>query len=417
MTPEEHKDIQGKLDKLLETAQKNNREDALIYISIDNMPMILSAKGALFAEEVMEELQEQLQGVVKKNDIVYQPDKDHFQIVVENCNQRKVDKLCHTITELIQNYGSHAAFSPVHLTSTLGAVLFPTDAYSGLDILNKAYIALKKAQEISVHHLLYGNDEKQRTESKNQLILANYLQSALAEEKLCLAFQPIIDCRTGDVAYYEALLRIIGEDGTPLTAGPFIPTAEKMGFIDVIDKMVLKMAVHELQSSPVVKLSINVSNTTIYDSDWLELAQDLLKDRTLAERLVVEITETAEQHDMKKSIHFVDTMRSLGCQLALDDFGVGYTSFSQLKHLKVDVIKIDGSFVRDIAHNKESQFFVETLLNFSKKLGLKSVAEFVENKEIVDILRELDVDYLQGNYFSPAVTYREWASVDERTPS
>jgi EAL domain-containing protein (putative c-di-GMP-specific phosphodiesterase class I)/GGDEF domain-containing protein len=403
-----HNDTMQMLEREIGKSIGSGKTGGLLYICLDNFPVVISSHGSDYAEEVIIGLISEIGKIIKKNDAIIRHDRNHLNVLLKECAALDIKEIALRIHTMIQNYGCVNALEPVQLIGTIGSVDFPKTSSTAKDALNKAYIALNDAQELHKHYLAYKNEEKHEIESKNQMILASYLQNAFLSNKLRLAFQPIIDSKTGEISYYESLLRIINADGSASSAGPFIPIAEKMGFIDTIDIMVFKMVIDELIKSPNLKLSVNVSNASTNDSKWLSAAVKLLDDESIASRLVIEITETSEQHDIKRVANFVSTLQERGCKIALDDFGTGYTSFSQLKSLPVDIIKIDGSFVRDIATNQKNRFFVKTLMEFSKNFELVAVAEFVENKETAEILKEMDVDYLQGNYFSPAVTYRDW---------
>lgn len=204
------------------------------------------------------------------------------------------------------------------------------------------------------------------------------------------------------------MLRIVKDDGKIISAGPFIQIAEEMGFVNLIDDLVLEMVVEELNNHPEVSLSVNLSGHGINNNQWLLKSKKLLKNSQIATRLIIEITETVAQKDLSKSAYFIASLQDMGCKVALDDFGAGYTSFRQLKALPIDIIKIDGSFIRDIAENSNNLLFVKTIINMSKEFGFKSIAEFVETGQIAKKLIELKVDYMQGNYFCPAVNYRNW---------
>jgi EAL domain-containing protein (putative c-di-GMP-specific phosphodiesterase class I) len=158
---------------------------------------------------------------------------------------------------------------------------------------------------------------------------------------------------------------------------------------------------------------MNISNISIDNPIWLNKARNLLQDVDIASRLTIEITETGAQRDLTKLSSFVNFVQGLGSQIAIDDFGAGYTSFKQLQFLQADIIKIDGMFIRDIVTNYDNRFFVQMMLDCSKTFNMKTVAEFVENGEIAKVLMELDVDYMQGNYFGLAVNYRSW--IDTKT--
>jgi EAL domain-containing protein (putative c-di-GMP-specific phosphodiesterase class I)/GGDEF domain-containing protein len=401
-------DITQTLEDAIKKSIANGTTGGLLHISIDNLPMVISSQGGEYSEAMIGGVIEQISKILKKDDVIVRHDRNNLNILLQDYSLSSIKEIALRIHNLIQNYGCISSLEPIQITATIGSVDFPKSTKIAADAINKAYIALNDAHEMHRHYVEYKNEKAHEIESRNQMILASYLQNAFLSNKLCLAFQPIIDSRSGEISYYESLLRIINIDGSASSAGPFIPIAEKMGFMDVIDIMVFKMVIDELVRSPELKLSVNLSNASMNDSKWLASAVKLLTDNDVAKRLVVEITETSEQHDIKNVAKFVSTIQEMGCEVALDDFGTGYTSFSQLKSLPVDIIKIDGSFVRDIATNPKNKFFVKTLMEFSKNFELKAVAEFVENQETADILKAMDVDFLQGNYFSPAVTYRDW---------
>ena len=396
------------LSKEVDSYIKNGKPGGFIHVSFDNLPMIISSLGGKFADNLMNNIVKDLPEILEPNSLVFRTSKSEINVIITGCSPTKIDDVAVVIHNFIQNYGSINSPEPIHITATLGGVGFPKTAKDAKDAINKSYIALSEAKESHKRYARYKDNKKHALKSKNQMILASYIQNAFLNDKLCLAFQPIVSCKTGEVAYYESLLRIVTDEGNISSAGPFIPIAEKMGFIDVIDSLSLKMAVDELKKNKEIYLSVNVSNASMYDEKWLAMAKKMLSDKNVTSRLIIEITETSEQHDMKKAISFVEAIRELGCQVALDDFGTGYTSFSQVKNLPVNIIKIDGSFVKDIMSNEENKFFVKTLLEFSKNLGLKTVAEFVENQEIAEMLTDMGMDYMQGNYFSPAVNYRDW---------
>ncbi len=403
-------DISDILSEKIKEADAKGISSGLLCVSIDNMPMIISSHGDGEAEHVINELALYISKLVSRNDIVLRTEQDKINIILMEYSPQHMREKALQIRKEIQDYGCKHAVKPIQIMSTIGGVNFIETDKTARDVMNKVYIAVNEAKDNFRHYLEYGNHEKHERESKNQMILATYLQSALLKNKLTMAFQPIIDAKTGDVGYYESLLRIINDDGSISSAGPFIPIAEKMGFIDVIDGLVLQLVTNELRNSPDVKLALNISNASMNDSNWLEMAVKILDDPDIASRLIVEITETSEAQNPRKVLNFITTLQGLGCEIALDDFGTGYTSFSQLKVLPVDIIKIDGSFVKGIVENHENRFFVKTLLEFSNSFGLKTVAEFVENGEIAKVLMDMKVDYMQGNYFSPAVNYRDWLS-------
>ncbi len=228
------------------------------------------------------------------------------------------------------------------------------------------------------------------------------LKKSIIEKTTIFAYQPIISCLDGNVEYFECLIRIPDKNGEYISAGPIIPIAEKLGFINIIDQYVLRKAIEELKNSN-IRLSINISNIGICDPEFLEIIKKLIDKKELAQRLIIEITETSIIHDYEKISNSIKLIHNLGCKIALDDFGSGHTSFFQLMNLPVDIMKIDGSYIKNIEKNTRNKEIIEALVRIANIIGAKTVAEFVENQEIAKLLTDLNIDYLQGNYFSPAI--------------
>ena len=235
--------------------------------------------------------------------------------------------------------------------------------------------------------------------------IANKLKMALQENRIFLMFQPVVDSKTYQILYHEALLRMENYEDEIYSIGDYIEVAEKFCFINTIDELILELVVKELKKYREIKLSMNVSAYTIGNIAWMKKAKTLLSDEQVGNRLIIEITETIAHKDFQKSIKFIEDLQALNCKISLDDFGSGYTSFSQLKILPIDLVKIDGIFIKDIITNHNNEFFVKSVVELNKALNRVVVAEFVESEEVAHKLRELGVDELQGYVFGkPSVT-------------
>jgi EAL domain-containing protein (putative c-di-GMP-specific phosphodiesterase class I) len=210
-------------------------------------------------------------------------------------------------------------------------------------------------------------------------------------------------------------MRKVEDDGTVRPAAMFMPAVEKLGLVRLVDRKALELAVETIQSYPHVGLAINVSGLTATDRSWLRGLVAVLRGKShVAERLTIEITETAVLEDLDDCARFVLSLKDLGCRVALDDFGAGYTSIAQLKTLAVDMIKIDGSFVRDLVTSPHNLVFVRTILELARNLDLKTVAECVESEEAAELLTREGVDYMQGYVFGrPSLEY-PWVPADVR---
>jgi len=235
------------------------------------------------------------------------------------------------------------------------------------------------------------------------------VQAALRQNRLFFAFQPVVCATTGRTDYFECLLRMRDVGGDIISGGEFITPIEQLGLIGFIDDYVLQLTVRELARHPEIRLGLNVSGLTACVGSWLQSSVSALQYRPdVARRLVVEITETAALSDIEESARFVDTLRRAGCRVALDDFGVGHTSLRHLETLAVDTVKVDGSFVRNLAESHERRAFLRDLLGSITGFGCTTVAEGVENAADEAVARAEGFAYLHGFHLGPPTLERTW---------
>jgi EAL domain-containing protein (putative c-di-GMP-specific phosphodiesterase class I) len=195
-----------------------------------------------------------------------------------------------------------------------------------------------------------------------------------------------------------------------LLAPDIVPVAERLGLIRLVDHRILELVMAELIASPDVQLSLNISPETTMDPDWSATIESLMRSHPgIAERLIVEITETVAIQDVDDVRGFVTRLKNFGSRIAIDDFGAGYTSFRNLRKLGVDIVKIDGAFVQNIARSADDRAFVQTLIDLARRLNIKTVAEWVQDEETAVMLREWGCDYIQGRLIGLATPQRPWA--------
>ena len=239
--------------------------------------------------------------------------------------------------------------------------------------------------------------------------------AALRDGRLPLAYQPVVHAVTGEVSYFECLLRMRDESGRLVAGSEFIPAVEQLGGIEPIDRYVLMQAVRQLRRYSWLRLGINVSGLTVLDPGWLGAATgSLRRTPSVARRLVVEITETVALNDLAASQSFICGLREIGCHVAVDDFGAGHTSLWHLGTLPFDIVKLDGSFVRGLGRSPERRVFLRHLLGFAEGLGNRTVAESVETEEQARVLRAEGVGYLQGHHFGLPVIDPPWLAGGSR---
>jgi EAL domain-containing protein (putative c-di-GMP-specific phosphodiesterase class I) len=204
-------------------------------------------------------------------------------------------------------------------------------------------------------------------------------------------------------------MRVARADGTFVHANEIIPIAERVGLVRMLDRRVLELVVKELVAAPELHASVNVSAASTTDAGWWDGLGALMRAHAgVAQRLIIEITETAMIKDIDDTRGFVTRVKDLGCRIALDDFGAGYTSFQNLRKLGVDIVKIDGAFVHRMAASADDHAFVQTLVDLARRLHLQAVAEWVPDERTAQILAQLGCDYLQGELIGLAAPTHKW---------
>lgn len=390
------------LHQVITHAHRQHQAGAYLAIGIDKLSLINNAFGHVTADAVIMGVGRRLKKLVKSGqDSLGRVGGDIFGIVLSDCKPEEMAAVADRILTSCRDNPIETPMGPVHVSVSVGGVSFPGYSKSAFEAMTRAETALQEAK-------LNGKDcfkryqmtDAQKREYRESLIIGEQVKNAIKTDKAVFAYQPIVDTKTGQTKYFEVLLRLFDDKGEMIPAGLFIPAVERLGLIKLVDHYVLKRAIQNLSREPELELAINVSGFTVSDKEWLETCIRLLRIRKdIAERMVVEITETAAMQDLEESTRFVHALRNLGCRVALDDFGAGNTSFRHLRALSVDIVKIDGSFVNDLANNIDNQLFVKSLINIAGAFSLETVAECVETKEEAELLRRYGVDSLQGWYY------------------
>jgi EAL domain-containing protein (putative c-di-GMP-specific phosphodiesterase class I) len=293
----------------------------------------------------------------------------------------------------------------VAINITIGGVAAPRYASNVHEVLARAQEALDRAKDRRPGSFMAFVPNIERDAMRDSNIRAtDMIVKALNERRIQLAFEPVADAQRREVAFYECLLRIRRPDGSLIPASEIIPVAERLGLVRLLDQRVLELVIEDMVTHPEIKASLNVSASRTLDPDWWQrLEALLLRHPDVAPRLIVEITETAAIHDIDNARCFVARVKDLGARIAIDDFGAGYTSFRNLRKLGVDMIKIDGAFVQNLARSEDDRTFVRTMLDLARGLKLKTVAEWVQDEQSAAILAAWGCDYLQGELIGRAL--------------
>lgn len=291
------------------------------------------------------------------------------------------------------------------LTARVGVVIYPEHGLTSRELLTRADGALLRAKEYGRNRThLYRPEDRDLENMHLRLSWKERILRALEEDRFEPWFQPILDLKENEVRHYEVLARMKDEDGTVLLPGKFVEVAERFGIIGQIDSVIAEKAMavqsEALRRGRKFSFSFNISGKNIGNHEFMStLRERVSSTSTDPNNLIFEITETAAVQDMESAMRFMSLLRGLGCRFSIDDFGVGFTSFVYLKKMKVDYVKIDGSFIRRLDEDREDQLFVKAITEVARGMGIKTIAEFVERKEILDLIRRYNVDYGQGYLF------------------
>ncbi len=386
------------IDFAMTACRRFGRSGAFLTVDIDNIAMINDAFGFEIGDAVLSGLAERLDQLTASSDIVGRIEGDCFGLLLDHCDESGAAAVAERIISGVRETAIQTVVGDVAITVSVGGIVFPNSAQTSFDVMSRAEMALRQAKKDGRnHYVVYRLTEMQRQNLRHDMGIAKEVQEALLDNRLLLAYQPIVDSQTKETLFYECLLRMRRDDGSILPAAAFVPVVEQLGLMRQIDHCTLELAVHELERDPDVKLTLNISGMTASDHPWLRRLVGLLRGQPqVASRLTIEITETVVLQDLDESARFVTAVRDLGCMVALDDFGAGYTSFRNLQALAVDMVKIDGAFIKDLANHPDNQLFIRTLLGLAKGFGLATVAECVETEAEAEVLLREGVTYMQG---------------------
>lgn len=411
--------LRESLDHALAYSVRYGQPGAFLAVGLDQLDRVNVAYGYEVGDAVLIEVARRLDSCLRTTDVIGRLGSDRFGILLHACDGDEAATIGERILQSVRENPIVAEGNRIHASASIGLVHFPHQSKTSFDVIAKAEGALLKAKSSGRDCLYpYRLSEAQRIGFRASMELGEQVTLALKEDRLIFAYQPIVDAHTHEVRFHECLLRMVTPEGELIPAGHFVPAVERLGMMRTLDRRALNLALADLENHPGVTLAINISGVTAADRGWLRALVSRLKDRRdLACRLIVEITETAALHDIDDTARFVSILRDLGCQVAVDDFGAGYTTFRHLKALTVDVVKIDGSFVEDLSEDCENRLFIRNLLSLARNFNLVTVAECVESAEEVAILAKEGVDLLQGYYFGkpdPNPAWRTHAAQPQR---
>ncbi len=394
--------FQEELDEWLAYAERYNTCGALLFLDIDNFKYVNDMLGHSEGDRLLIALTDLMQKRLRETDILARIGGDEFALLLPNITLDDARSVAEQMRKSVQHSIVALNSQFAGITVSIGIALFPEHGNTTKTLLTSADLAMYHAKENGRNQsCVYTPDQKTKIELR--LSWEERIRDALRQNRFTLYLQPILDLKKNSISGYEALLRMIDNEGELILPSNFLDIAEQFGLIRDIDRWVICRAIQIIAEKKFANnnwnLEVNLSGMVFNDTEMLSLTKQELNKYAVDPRILVfEITETVIIPNMVKAQHYLATLKTLGCRFALDDFGSGFSSFYHLKHLPVDYIKIDGSFIRNLPNNRVDRHMVKAIVEVARGLGKETVAEFVSDEETVQILKDYGVDYAQGYY-------------------
>ena len=328
---------------------------------------------------------------------IYRTGGDEFAILFETIYEEKALQIAHDIHRKIADHTFRFNSLDINLSVSIASNNIKP-------ILENADLALKMIKkDLSNRVIAYKEELNLKTNVRQNLQTIDRIKNAIKEDRVIPYFQPIINLQTQKIEKYEALVRIVLPDGKILAPVHFLETAKKTSYYLLLSAIMVKKTMQVAKEYPQYRFSVNLSMLDILNNGLTNSIFEILKkDPETASRIDIELVESESVVDISLVKEFIDKIHAIGSFILIDDFGSGYSNFSYFADLDIDIVKIDGSLVKEQS-NEKNLHMIKSIYNFSKGLGLVSVAEFVETQEVALVLKEIGIEYAQGYYFSPPV--------------
>lgn len=410
--------FEEELDRVLAAAERYRHPGALLVVDLDGFKYVNDTLGHPVGDELIARLAATLRDELRETDVIARLGGDEFGVILPEAGEDEANAVAGKLLRAVQREGTVAdGTRRAAVTASIGLAAFDgADGLSAEELLVEADIAMYDAKEGGRNRAQASTrDEPGPGRRVSRLSWLERIRAALVEDRFELHAQPIVaigDDEGDAIPTFELLIRMRSDSGELVPPATFLPIAERFDLVQAIDRWVIERAVglvrREDAAGRPVTLSVNLSGRTMGDADFAGWLEALLTTSPVPPgRLVVEITETAAIVNLPRARALADTLRRLGCRLALDDFGAGFASFSSLKHLAFDLLKIDGEFVRGLRDNPTDRLVVEAVVAIARGMGTPSLAEFVGDGDTLDAVRALGVDYAQGFHLGRPVPVDE----------
>ncbi|MFK7794890.1 MAG: EAL domain-containing protein [Gammaproteobacteria bacterium] len=397
-------EFEYQLEKSIASAAMHDVQHVLCYIDVNQFKIINAQAGHTAGDYILKEVAHFLRSKIRSIDYIGRLGGDEFSVLLVNYS---IDNAKRTAQALIDEFQHHRFTwegQTFELGLSFGIVPVTKESPEPAQMLTRAELTCYSAKERGRNQLhVYQVDDDELTRKHAEILRAAGITGALKEDRFMLYCQPIVSLSLGNrsIQHYELLLRLNDANGNIIMPGSFIPAAERYGLMPNVDRWVIHTALHSYHETfgekSGVHIAINLSGNSLNDDKLLPFIKDELASSEVdPQHVCFEITETAAINNLTQASHLIKELKSIGCCFALDDFGSGLSSFTYLKNLPVDYLKIDGSFVTDMSNDTIDYAMVEAINQMGHVMGIGTIAECAESEEVVEQLRKLGVDFAQG---------------------
>ncbi|MEH1992309.1 EAL domain-containing protein [Nostoc sp.] len=396
-------EFEQQIEQALCLAKLDSQVHALCYLDLDHFKIVNDTCGHLAGDELLRQITVLLQEKIRKTDTLARLGGDEFGVLLTQCTLEQALRVANDLLLCVQEFRFFWQEQAFSIGVSIGLVGIDTNSKSLTEIISRADAACYTAKNRGRNRVYVAEtDDQERLQQRGEMQWASRISHALESDWFCLYIQPIaaITPAAQNSDYYEVLLRLHDEQGNLVLPMTFIPAAERYDLMHLIDQWVIRTLFQNWSRVVGDKQSIyaiNLSGSSINDERFIDFLYEQFTLYSISpQSICFEITETVAIANLGKAKHFIQSLQQMGCRFALDDFGVGMSSFAYLKSLPVDYLKIDGSFIRNIVDNPVDHAIVTAMTHISSVMGIQTIAEFVENDAILERITALGIDFAQG---------------------